>query len=135
MTFMETNGHTDYTRVNLLDVEDDAAKHGFGAMGAARFATRDLDAERTGLSLHSLLPGRRQSFGHRHRDAEEVYVVLAGSGRVKLDEQIVELARLDAIRVAPPVARCFEADADGLEVLALGARHQGDGEILPQWWS
>ncbi|MDO8209982.1 cupin domain-containing protein [Conexibacter sp. CPCC 206217] len=132
---METNGQTDYTRVNLLDVEDAAAKHGFGETGAARFPAGDLHAERTGLSLHSLLPGRRQSFGHRHRDAEEVYVVLAGSGRAKLDEQVVELKRLDAIRVAPPVARCFEADDDGLELLALGARHQGDGEILPGWWS
>lgn len=132
---MGTNGRTAYTRVNLDAVEDSAAAHGFGETGEARFAGRDLDAERTGLSLHRLRPGRRQSFGHRHRDAEEVYVVLAGSGRVKLDDAIVELARLDAIRVAPPVARCFEAGDDGLEVLALGARHAGDGEILPGWWT
>lgn len=132
---MGTNGRTDYTRVNLDAVEDSAAKHGFGETGEAHFANRDLAVQRTGLSHHRLRPSRRQSFGHRHRDAEEVYVVLAGSGRVKLDDEIVELARLDAIRVAPPVARCFEAGDDGLELLALGARHEGDGEILPNWWT
>jgi uncharacterized cupin superfamily protein len=124
-----------HTRVNLDAVEDAAAKHGFGEFGEARFATRDLDAQRTGIGFHRLRPGRRQSFGHRHRAAEEVYVVLSGSGRVKLDDEIVELERLDALRVAPPVARCFEAGDDGLELLVFGTRHEGDGEILPGWWS
>jgi uncharacterized cupin superfamily protein len=123
-----------HTLVNFDAIEDDAAKHGFGEFGEARFATRALEAERTGVSLHRVRPGRRQSFGHRHTDAEEVYVVLSGSGRVKLDDEIVELARLDAIRVAPPVARCFEASEEGMELLACGARHAGDGEILPGWW-
>jgi len=123
-----------YTRVNLLSVADSAAPNGFGETGEARFATGDLDAERTGVALHSLRPGRRQSFGHRHEQAEEVYVVIAGSGRVKVDDAIVELAPRDAIRVAPTAARCFEAGDDGMELLAFGPRHQGDGEILPGWW-
>ncbi|HST41926.1 MAG TPA: cupin domain-containing protein [Conexibacter sp.] len=126
---------TTYTHVNLDAVEDSAAKHGFGETGEARFATGDLGAQRTGISLHRLKPGRRQAFGHRHEEAEEVYVVVAGSGRVKLDDEVRELVALDAVRVAPPVARCFEAGDDGMEVLAVGARHEGDGEIIPGWWS
>ncbi len=126
---------TAFTHLNFDAVEDQAATHGFGEMGSARFATADLDAQRTGISLHSLKPGRRQSFGHRHEQAEEIYVVLSGSGRVKLDDAIVELRARDAIRVAPPVARCFEAGDEGLEIIACGARHEGDGEILPGWWS
>src|SRR3954447_25930049 len=95
----------------------------------ARFAKDALDAERTGVSLHRLKPGKRQGFGHRHDHAEEVYVVLSGTGRVKLDDAIVEVERLDALRVAPGVMRQFEAAEDGLEWLAFGARHDGDSEI------
>jgi uncharacterized cupin superfamily protein len=124
-----------YTRVNLLAVADSAGPNGFGEMGEARFATGDLDAERTGIAHHSLRPGRRQLFGHRHDEAEEVCVVLAGSGRVKVEETVVELSPRDAIRIAPRAARCFEAGDDGLELLVFGSRHEGDGEILPGWWS
>jgi mannose-6-phosphate isomerase-like protein (cupin superfamily) len=84
--------------------------------------------------LERVKPGKRQGFGHRHENAEEVYVVVSGSGRVKLDDEVVELKRLDAIRVSPEVMRQFEADDDGLEILAFGARHEGDGEIVPGWW-
>lgn len=68
-------------------------------------------------------------------NAEEVYVVISGSGRAKLDDEIIDLQRLDAIRVAPTVTRAFEAGEDGLELVAVGPRHEGDGEILPGWWS
>jgi mannose-6-phosphate isomerase-like protein (cupin superfamily) len=100
-----------------------------------RFANEDLEAESTGLSYHRLKPGRRQAFGHRHDEAEEVYVVIRGSGRLKLDDELVEVEALDAIRVAPQVTRAFEAGDDGLEVIACGPRHEGDGEIVPGWWS
>ena len=66
---------------------------------------------------------------------EEVYVVLAGAGRMKLDDAIIDVRRLDAIRVAPGVTRQFEAGPDGLEILAVGARHEGDGELVPDWWT
>jgi mannose-6-phosphate isomerase-like protein (cupin superfamily) len=124
-----------YTHVNLESVDDSAAKHGFGEMGAIRFATDALKAQHTGLSHHRLNPGRRQGFGHRHDQAEEVYVVLGGSGRVKIDDEIVELQPLDAIRIAPQSARAFEAGPDGIELLAFGQHHEGDGEILPGWWT
>lgn len=124
-----------YTRVNLESVEDSAAKHGFGEFGEARFANGDLETEQTGVSFHRLRPGRRQRFGHRHDQAEEVYVVISGSGRVKVEEEVVELSPRDAIRLSPTAARCFESGPDGLELLAVGPRHEGDGEILPGWWA
>jgi mannose-6-phosphate isomerase-like protein (cupin superfamily) len=124
-----------YTFKKLTEVEDAAQKGGFGDYQEARFAMGALDAEQTGLSLHRVKPGKRQAFAHRHEQAEEVYVVLAGSGRVKLDDDIVDLEPLDAIRVAPGVIRQFEAGSDGLQVLAFGPHRDRDGEILPNWWS
>jgi mannose-6-phosphate isomerase-like protein (cupin superfamily) len=106
-----------------------------GDVQEARFAKKDLDAEETGVSHHRLKPGQRTPFGHKHEQAEEVYVVIAGAGRMKLDDEIIEVERLDAIRVSPEVVRAFEAGDDGLEVLAAGARHDGDGEVIPGWWS
>ena len=124
-----------FTLKNLADVEDSAPKFGFEDIQQARFATKELDAESTGVSYHRLNAGKRQAFAHRHDEAEEVYVVTAGSGRLKLDDEIVELAVLDAVRVAPGVMRQFEAGPDGLELIAFGPRHDGDGEIAPGWWS
>lgn len=87
------------------------------------------------MSLLHVKPGKRQGFAHRHEDAEEVYVVVGGSGRMKLDDDIIELEPLDAIRVAPQVTRQFEGGPDGLDVLAVGTRHEGDGEVLSGWWA
>jgi mannose-6-phosphate isomerase-like protein (cupin superfamily) len=119
-----------YTIKNLRNVKDMAPQFGFDKVQEARFAYRDLDAEATGLAFHVVKPGQRQAFAHRHEQAEEVYVVLSGSGRMKLDDEIIDVRAMDAIRVAPRVARAFEASGDGLELLAFGARHEGDGEIL-----
>ena len=124
-----------YTKANLREVKDSAAEFGVGQLQEARFANDALEARSTGLSLHVVHPGKRQGFGHRHDEAEEVYVVLRGSGRVKLDDDVVELTTMDAVRVAPEVARRFEAGPDGLELLAVGPRHEGDGELLQDFWS
>ena len=126
---------TPFTLKNLRDVEDSAQKFGIGEIQEARFAKDELGAEQTGLSHHRVRPGKRQAFGHRHDRAEEVYVVLSGSGRAKLEEKIVELDVLDAIRVAPGVTRAFQAGPEGLELLAFGPRADGDGELVPGWWS
>ena len=123
-----------YTKKNLHEVEDSAAKHGVGESQEARFARGDLGAEQTGLNYLMVKPGKREAFAHRHRQAEEVYVVLAGSGRVKLDAELVELEPLDAVRVGPGTTRAFEAGADGLEVLIFGPRVEGDGEIVADFW-
>src|SRR5438445_9454995 len=98
-----------YTIKNLRDTEDSAARFGFGEAGEAHFPKEELGAESTGLSYQVLKPGCRSPFGHRHDSAEEIYVVLSGGGRMRLDDEIVELKQLDAIRVAPKVARRFEA--------------------------
>ena len=124
-----------YTKRNLKQVEDSAVKFGFSETQEAHFARKDLDAEATGLAYHVVKPGKRQGFGHRHERAEEIYVVLSGRGRMKLDDEIVDVEAFDAIRVAPQVARAFEAGDDGLEVLALGAHHGDDrGDMLQDFW-
>ena len=123
-----------YTLTKLTEVEDSAQKFGHGEHQEARFATKELKTERTGVSYHRVKPNMRQAFGHRHEQAEEVYVVLSGSGRVKLDDEIVELEPLDALRVSPGVTRQFEGGPHGLEFLAFGPHVPGDGEILPDWW-
>jgi mannose-6-phosphate isomerase-like protein (cupin superfamily) len=124
-----------FTHTKLTDVKDSAPEFGMEDVQEARFAKGDLDAEKTGVSHHRLKPGKRTPFGHKHEDAEEVYVVIGGSGRMKLDDEIIAVSRLDAIRVSPEVIRAFEAGDDGIEVLAVGARHDGDGEVIPGWWS
>ena len=124
-----------YTIKNLKEVEDLAASQGFGEMQEARFAHGDLDSAQLGISLQKVKPGKRHAFAHRHQTAEEVYVVIAGSGRVKLDDDVVAIAAGDAVRVAPPVTRSFEAGPDGMEWLAVGPHHAADGEVIPGWWS
>jgi uncharacterized cupin superfamily protein len=125
-----------YALRNLREVEDSAPKFGFGEIQEARFARRELGAQRTGLSLHVVKPGRRQGFAHRHGEAEEIYVVIAGHGRMRLDDEVVDVGPMDAIRVAAPVARAFEAGPDGLEVLAFGTHHDDDTEmIMDEVWA
>jgi mannose-6-phosphate isomerase-like protein (cupin superfamily) len=124
-----------YTLKKLTDVDDSAPKFGMGDLQEARFATKDLGAEQTGVSLHRVKANQRQPFGHRHEQAEEIYVVLSGSGRAKLDDEIVEVGAFDALRVSPAVMRAFEADGDGLEFLVFGRHLKGDGEVVQGWWS
>ncbi len=126
---------SNYTKKNLREVNDAAVKGGFSETQEAHFATGDLDAETTGVSLHVVKSGKRQAFGHHHDEAEEVYVVLSGQGRMKLDDDVIDLEPLDAVRVAPPVKRAFEAGDGDLELVAFGPRHEGDGEVLPGWWA
>jgi len=124
-----------YTIRNLRDTEDSAPKFGLGELGEAHFPREELGAESIGLAYQVLKPGKRNAFGHRHVDAEEIYLVLSGDGRIRLDDEIVEIGELDAIRVAPAVTRAFEAGADGLAVLVFGPRHAGDGEIQHDFWT
>ena len=119
----------DFTLKHLAEVDDSAAKAGIGDRQEARPASDALDLDQVGLSFHRVKPGMRQAFGHRHGEAEEVYVVVGGSGRVKLDDDVVAVNRLDAIRVAPGVVRAFEGGADGLEYVAAD-----DAAVLPGWW-
>jgi mannose-6-phosphate isomerase-like protein (cupin superfamily) len=119
---------------NLRAIEDSAVEHGHSETLEARFPTKDLDAESTGLAYLVLRPGKRQPFAHRHKDAEEIYVVLSGSGKLKLDDEVLDLETMDAIRIAPSVTRALEAGPEGIEVLAFGPRHEGDAEMVQDFW-
>lgn len=122
------------THINLDDVDDAAPGNGFGHRWEARVARPDLGAEQTGVTHFRLRAGRRSPFSHRHDAAEEIYVVLGGTGWSKLDEDVSAVRPLDAIRVAPEVARAFEAGPDGLEFLAFGPHRPGDGRPVDDPW-
>ncbi|MDX6525778.1 MAG: hypothetical protein QOI43_1289, partial [Gaiellales bacterium] len=112
---------TQHTIKNLREVEDSAPKAGMAPDMQARFAASDLGLERSGISLQRLAPNASQPFGHHHKGQEELYVVVDGSGTVKLDDDVFEVTAWDAVRVAPEVIRGFAAGPDGLEFLAFGA--------------
>jgi mannose-6-phosphate isomerase-like protein (cupin superfamily) len=120
----------DYSIKNLGSVEDSAPKFGFGETQEARFARQDLGAEKTGLSYHVVKAGKRQGFAHRHAQDEEIYVVVSGTGLLHLDDDVVELKPLDAVRIAPHVLRALEAGDSDLAVLAFGTHHENDAEIV-----
>jgi mannose-6-phosphate isomerase-like protein (cupin superfamily) len=129
---------SNYTHINLkADVEDQAPKFGFAPNLEARFARKALELEESGLSYYKVAPGYRLPFGHHHIDQEEVYLVLAGSARMKLEDEIVELRPFDALRVPADVTRGFEAGPDGAEILAFGApsNDNKDAEMVQGWWT
>ena len=102
----------------------------------ARFARRPIEGETLGLALFTLAPGFRIPFGHKHENQEEVYVVVRGSARVKVDDEVVELGEWDAIRFDKNTIRNVEAGPDGVEYLAFGAgKDPRDAEMFQNWWS
>ena len=124
-----------YTIRNIDEVEDSAARFGYGEYQEARFPRGALEADTTGLAHIRLRPGKRQPFAHRHHSTEEIYVVLGGSGRVKLDDVVEEVGRLDAVRVGPGVAHGFEAGPEGLELLVFGPHAADDrGDMIQDHW-
>ena len=123
-----------YTVINLGDVEDVAPGNGFGDRWEARVARTALDSEQTGVTHFRLRAGRRSPFMHRHKSAEEIYVILGGTGRAKLGDEIIDVEPLDAIRVPAATARAFEAGDDGLEFIAFGPHRPGDGEPVDDPW-
>ena len=128
---------TPYTKKNLRsDVEDQAPKFGMPDEMHARFGRTPLEAETLGLSLFTLEPGFRIPFGHKHEGQEEVYVIVRGSARVKVEDEIVDLAEWDAIRFDKNTMRDMEAGPDGVEYLAFGAGEDGtEVEMVQGWWT
>jgi mannose-6-phosphate isomerase-like protein (cupin superfamily) len=126
---------TDYKRVNLKEVDNAAADRGPDL--EARFGRKHLDSEHLGVSYFRYAPGFRAPYGHRHQLQEEAYVVVNGSGRMRLDDEIIDLAQWDLIRVAPSVVRGFEAGPDGLELIIAGSDRpeEGDGEMVQDFWT
>jgi mannose-6-phosphate isomerase-like protein (cupin superfamily) len=124
-----------YSKTNLREVEDSAPKFDMPAEMHARFARSPIEGETLGLSLITLEPGFRIPFGHKHVEQEEVYVIVRGSGRVKVEDEIVELAQWDAIRFPKNTMRQMEAGPDGIEYVAFGAGDDPmDAELAPDWW-
>jgi quercetin dioxygenase-like cupin family protein len=124
-----------HATTNLDDVEDVAPKYGMGDMGQSRFLRRDLGAEGIGLANYRMNPGRRIGFGHSHGEAEEIYVVLSGSGRFKIEDEIVEVGAKDVVYCGPDTMRAWEAGPDGMELLAFGDHVDGDSQMDQGWWT
>jgi mannose-6-phosphate isomerase-like protein (cupin superfamily) len=125
-----------YTKTNLREVENQAPKFGMPAELDARFARTSIGGETLGLSLMKLTPDFRVPFGHKHEGQEEVYVVLSGSARIKVEDEIVELVEWDAIRFDKNTMRDVEAGPEGVEYLAFGAGDDpSDAEMVQNWWS
>jgi mannose-6-phosphate isomerase-like protein (cupin superfamily) len=126
---------SNYKRVNLKDVDNAAAERGPGL--EARFGRKHLDSDHLGVSYFRYAPGFRAPYGHRHKLQEEAYVVVNGSGRMRLDDEIIDLAQWDLVRVAPSVVRGFEAGPDGLELIIAGSDRpeEGDGELVQDFWT
>jgi mannose-6-phosphate isomerase-like protein (cupin superfamily) len=123
-----------FTVKNFKQVEDSAADR--GAEIEARFGRRHIDSDHLGVSYFRYGPGFRTTYGHRHREQEEAYVVAAGSGRMRLDDEIIELQQWDVVRVAPAVVRAFEGGPEGLEIIAIGNDRPegGDGVMVHDFW-
>jgi quercetin dioxygenase-like cupin family protein len=123
-----------FAKVNLLEVEDSVAGRVEGLSG--RFGRKHLDSRDLGVSLFRYAPDLRSPTAHSHKEQEEAYVVVAGSGRILLDDETQELRTWDVIRVAPEVVRAFEAGPDGLDVIAVGGPkpEEGDGVRANATW-
>jgi mannose-6-phosphate isomerase-like protein (cupin superfamily) len=123
-----------YTKINIRDIEDSAGER--SPELEARFGRKHLGSEHLGVSYFRYGPGYRNTTAHKHREQEEAYVVVGGSGRVKLDDEILEVRQWDVVRVAPATVRAFEAGSEGLELIAIGSDRppDGDGVRVEDWW-
>jgi uncharacterized cupin superfamily protein len=126
-----------YTKLNLKDdVDDQGPNFGYEGKIEARMARAPLELEHSGVSYLRLAPGFRIPWGHTHKTQEEIYILVGGGLRAKLDDEIVELRPFDALRVHKNTMRGFEAGSDGAEMIAIGAPHTGpgDAEMVNGWW-
>jgi mannose-6-phosphate isomerase-like protein (cupin superfamily) len=128
---------TAHTVVNLKEVENMAPKFGLSPGLESRFARVPLELENSGLSYFRVAADFRPPFGHTHSEQEEIYVVLSGSARLKLDDEVVQLNQWDAVRIPPGIMRALEGGPEGAEILAFGApsNENRDVEMVQNWWS
>jgi mannose-6-phosphate isomerase-like protein (cupin superfamily) len=128
----------DYTKLNLRkQVDDQAPKFDMSPEMEYRPARVDLDLQNSGVSFFKLEPGFRVPFGHTHKEQEEVYIMLDGSARLKLDDEILELEPWDAVRISKETMRNLEGGPEGATVLLFGAPNAGSGDAQMEqgWWT
>jgi quercetin dioxygenase-like cupin family protein len=123
----------DYTKLNLKEIDDTTTSDNI----EGRLARKHLDSQHLGVSYWRYAPNYRSGTGHSHREQEEAYIVVGGSGRMKLDDEIIELRQWDVVRVAPQTVRGFAAGPDGIEFIAVGSDRPegGDGSPVADWWT
>lgn len=126
---------SDYTHTNLKDVENSAADRGPGF--EARFGRKHLGSEHLGVSFFRYPANFKTAHGHHHREQEEAYVVVEGSGRMRLGDEVVDLKQWDVIRVAPETVRAFEGGPEGMSIIAVGNDRPegGDGVLVEDFWT
>jgi quercetin dioxygenase-like cupin family protein len=124
----------DFKHLKLSEIEDQAPSFGVDSL-EARPARTELGAQAIGLTSYTVKPGRRVGFGHSHDDVEEVYLVTSGSGRFKVDAEIVAVGPGEVVYCPPQVMREWEAGDDGLELVAFGGHIEGDANMRPGWWT
>ena len=128
----------DYTHINLKqDVDDQAPNFGLSPNLEARMARVPLGMENAGVSYLRIGPGFRIPFAHKHKNQEEVYILVSGSARMKIEDDVRDLKPWDAVRVHKDTVRGFEAGDEGAELIAIGAPNTGpgDAEVIQDWWS
>ena len=128
----------DYTKLNLKrDVEDMAPKFQLSPGLESHFARKPLGLQNSGVTLYKVAPDFRTPFGHRHSEQEEIYIIVGGSARLKLDDDIIDLQQWDAVRIPADTMRGLEGGPEGAEVIAFGAPNNDnkDAEMVPGWWS
>ena len=125
-----------YTKVNLASDVPDMAEGRMPPGIEAHFGRGALEGAKTATTYFKLEPDFHPPFGHKHGEQEEVYVVISGSAVIKVEDEEVDLGRLDAIRLAPDTTRALKAGPDGCELIAFGAPipAEQDAEMLPGWW-
>jgi quercetin dioxygenase-like cupin family protein len=115
-----------FATVNLLELEDSVGDRAPGIEG--RFGRKQLDSRDLGISHFRYAANLRSPMAHSHREQEEAYVVVGGSGRILLDGEVQDLRQWDVVRVAPEVVRAFEAGPEGLDIIAVGGPKPPDGD-------
>ena len=125
-----------YTKVNLREVDDQAGNFGLAPDWELRMARVPLELEQSGVSYQRIAPNFRLPFGHKHKRQEEIYIVISGSARVKVEDEVLDLKPWDAIRLSNDTMRSFEAGPEGTELISVGAPNTGpgDGDTVAGWW-
>jgi mannose-6-phosphate isomerase-like protein (cupin superfamily) len=127
-----------YTVQQLKEVENQGVRFGLDEKDfEIRMARVPLNCEHCGISYERLGPGWRTPHGHNHKQQEEIFILVNGSARMRLGDDVVDLEPWTAVRIAPETMRALEGGPNGAEFLVVGAPNTGpgDADITPDWWS